>query len=108
TSILPSRTLQIVSQLRSTTRYIEGNPGRGTTSAPLYPAVVAPTLSSNGGEVAANFGLQITAPAGQIFFTLDGSDPRLIGGATAPTAIEYSGTITLSQPTTVKARVRSS
>ncbi len=105
-SIFPPRNAQIVSQLRATTRYIDGNPSRGTTSAPLYPSVVAPNFNSNGGEVAANFGLQISAPAGEIYYTLDGSDPRLIGGGVSPAASAYTGTITLEQTTTVKARAR--
>ena len=105
-NIFPPRNAQIVSQLRTTTRYIDGMPSRGTTSAPLYPSIVAPTFSANGGEVAANYALEMTVPTGQIFYTTDGSDPRLIGGAVAPTADEYTGSITLQNPVTVSARTR--
>ncbi|MCA9247892.1 MAG: lamin tail domain-containing protein, partial [Planctomycetales bacterium] len=42
---------------------------------------------------------------GTIYYTLDGSDPRLIGGDLSPTAIEYNGPVTLDMWTTVKTRV---
>ena len=38
------------------------------------------------------FGLTMSAPAGTIFYTLDGSDPREVGGAVNPTALMYTGT----------------
>ena len=45
-------------------------------SAGMYPSVVAPSFSQHGGSVPAGFDLAITAPAGTIYYTLDGSDPR--------------------------------
>jgi hypothetical protein len=71
----------------------------------LYPTVAAPTLSQHGGEILAGFKLSITAPKPKIYFTLDGRDPRLPGGAVNTTAQAYSAAITLNQPTTVKSRV---
>ncbi len=41
----------------------------------LYPDVAAPTLSQHGGRVAPGTPLSIEAPAGQVYYTLDGSDP---------------------------------
>ncbi len=41
-----------------------------------WPNVDPPTLSSRGGHVASGFSLQMTA-AGTIYYTLDGTDPRL-------------------------------
>ena len=64
----------------------------------------APSFSQHGGTVPAGFQLVITAPAGTIYYTTDGSDPRLEGGAVSPTAAEYSGPITLNGTTQVKAR----
>ena len=51
----------------------------------------------------------MSAPAGTIYYTLDGSDPRLIGGAVAPTAAVYSAGSppALARTTVVKARVLS-
>jgi hypothetical protein len=39
-----------------------------------------------------------------IYYTLDGSDPRLPGGAINPAAVLYSGAVTLDATTTVNAR----
>jgi hypothetical protein len=73
----------------------------------LYPTAAAPTFSQFGGVISKNFALTISAPAGTIYYTLDGSDPRLLGGAVAPGATVYTGAIPISQTTNVKARVLS-
>ncbi len=70
----------------------------------LYPAIDAPTLNRHGGFIDPGLSLSMTAPEGTIYYTVDGSDPRLAGGALSPTAIAYSGPITISTHTTVKAR----
>ena len=73
----------------------------------LYPTVDAPAFSQHGGTVPAGFTLNATGPAGGvIWYTLDGSDPRLQGGAISATAQTWSGPVTLTQSTTVKARAR--
>jgi len=51
-----------------------------------------PLLSQNGGEVDAGFGLSMTALAGTIYYTTDGSDPRLANGNINPDALLYDGT----------------
>ncbi|MBN2132401.1 MAG: lamin tail domain-containing protein, partial [Sedimentisphaerales bacterium] len=43
----------------------------------LYPDIEAPTFSLHGGAVPVGFNLSLSAPGGAIWFTLDGSDPRL-------------------------------
>ncbi|HEY6228481.1 MAG TPA: lamin tail domain-containing protein, partial [Verrucomicrobiae bacterium] len=73
-----------------------------------YPNVVAPSFSQHGGNVPAGYQLTMTAPAGTIYYTLDGSDPRVIGGAVSPTARIYSGAITLTISLKVKSRVLNS
>jgi hypothetical protein len=50
----------------------------------LYPAVAAPAFNQHGGNVDPGFNLTMSAPAGTIYYTLDGSDPRLRGGAVSP------------------------
>jgi len=73
----------------------------------LYPTVTAPTLSPFGGEVVSGSGPTITAPSGTIYYTTNGTDPRLIGGAIAPGALTgASGLNTaLTANATVNARV---
>ena len=95
---LVSRAETLISQLRS---------------ASLYPTIDAPSFSINGaseygGLFNPNDTLTISGPAATtVYYTLDGSDPRLLGGAVSTTAIPYSGGITLTQGTRVKARAYS-
>ncbi len=58
----PKRTGMVLEQLRA----------RG-----LYPDVDAPVFHPHGGAVETGFAPVITAPAGTIWFTTDGSDPRI-------------------------------
>ena len=94
---LAERTNILIQQLRS-----EG----------LYPSVDAPSYSVNGQtEIGGVFNpgdtLTISASASPIYYTLDGSDPRLPGGALNPNALVYTGSLTLTQGVEVKARVYS-
>ncbi|MFQ3168554.1 MAG: hypothetical protein ACI8QI_001103 [Limisphaerales bacterium] len=72
----------------------------------LYPSLDAPTLSQHGGLVAAGFSLTLTAPKGEIHYTLDGTDPRLPGGALADTANRYSNAVAIAGTVRVKSRAR--
>ncbi len=81
-------------------------------TANLYPAVEAPVPNNYGSLVNTTFNLTLTNPnaaAGQIIYTTDGSDPRLWGGSTSPTATIAAGTTanltSLPAGTTLKARV---
>jgi hypothetical protein len=81
-------------------------------NASLYPTVAAPSYAVNGevqygGLFSPGDTLTITASASPIYYTLDGSDPRLAGGGLSPNAILYSGPITLTEGVEVKARVYS-
>ncbi len=91
-NILPQRTAIVLAQLR--------NGG-------LYPGVVAPSFNQHGGNVQPGFGLTMNAPTGVIYYTLDGSDPRLRGGAASPVARIYTGTVALDESAEVRARVLS-
>ena len=73
----------------------------------LWPAIAAPAFSQFGGDVPEGYALEMlhTNTAGAIFFTLDGSDPRAVGGGVAVSAQSYSGAIIVNAPTTVRARV---
>ncbi|HEX2748494.1 MAG TPA: chitobiase/beta-hexosaminidase C-terminal domain-containing protein, partial [Verrucomicrobiales bacterium] len=70
-SFLASRNPTVISQLQ-----VDG----------LYPTVAAPGMSQWGGYIASTQQLFLTAPVGTIYYTTDGSDPRLLGGAVNPSA----------------------
>ncbi|MCU0780636.1 MAG: lamin tail domain-containing protein, partial [Akkermansiaceae bacterium] len=54
-----------------------------------YP-VEAPEISQRGGAVAPGSSISLSGPGGAtIYYTLDGSDPRLPGGAVSPTALAH-------------------
>ncbi len=75
----------------------------------LYTSFAAPTFSQHGGTVPSGYPLAITASAGAIYYTTDGStDPRAIGGAVNPSSAvnTYSEPIRITGPTTIKARLR--
>ena len=74
----------------------------------LYPDVEAPRFNQHGGAVEPGFQLTFDNPNGRgtIYYTLDGSDPRLIGGNVSPTALVHDGNaILLSSSVPLKSRV---
>lgn len=73
-----------------------------------YPSVVAPAFNQHGGNIPQGFNLSMSAPAGTIYYTLDGSDPRLFGGSVSPAAKTYTGAVPISSSLNVKSRVRNS
>ena len=93
--VLPGRTATVVSQFRA---------------AGFYPKVEAPIFNKHGGVVAAGFTLTMTTARGTIYYTVDGTDPRLPGGAVSPSAHlapkpgEVGGANVLQRSTLAKAR----
>jgi hypothetical protein len=89
--------------------YMNGAAGqfRLASNGPLYPATEAPSFNQHGGSVPGNFNLTITNPnaGGTLYYTLNGADPRLTGGAVSGNAVTYSTAVTLAASKTVKARV---
>ncbi len=73
----------------------------------LFPNVAAPVFNQFGDNVTNGFQLTLTAPTGTIYYTRDGSDPRLRGGAVSPAALVYGAPLTLAQSAHLKARVLS-
>ncbi|HLB73309.1 MAG TPA: lamin tail domain-containing protein [Sedimentisphaerales bacterium] len=78
--------------------------------------VKPPTMTPNGGHLEAGGSLTLQNPnaSGTIYYTIDGSDPRIFrgsdGGRTtpgdiSPNAIQYTGPITLNKSTRINARV---
>lgn len=77
-------------------------------NAGLYPALNAPGFSQLGGFVPPGYSLALTNPnpSGTIYFTLDGSDPRLWGGGLSASAQSYAAPLTLTNAAFVRARIR--
>ncbi|MDA7882049.1 CotH kinase family protein, partial [Akkermansiaceae bacterium] len=72
----------------------------------LWPGVSPPEFSQHGGGISAGMPVTISSGGGtQIFYTVDGSDPREFGGAIQAGLSAYSGALTFSPGrTVVKAR----
>lgn len=71
-----------------------------------YPPV--PRLSEKSGTVASGTKVTLTGSSGEIYYTLDGSDPRAPGGSQAKGAKKYDGPIVINRETRITARVRRS
>lgn len=103
----PQRTAAVLTQFRT---------------AGLFPPanLVAPTFNQHGGKVAAGFNLTMSSSTtGTIYYTTDGTDPRVPwtstssggsavswSGNVAAGALTYGGPASLSTSRTIKARVR--
>ncbi len=72
--------------------------------------VQPPHPSRAGGRITPGFLLALAAPLGStnttIYYTLDGSDPRLAQGAVSPNALLYTNPIPLSSSVRIVARAR--
>lgn len=72
-----------------------------------FPDVDVPIFDPYGGEIPPSDSIALSLPAGAtgaIYYTTDGSDPRLGGGSLNPSAQLYSTPLFLSQATTIRAR----
>jgi hypothetical protein len=58
--------------------------------ATLYPETDAPVFSQHGSSVSSDTPLTMATDADKIYYTLDGSDPRQLGGAVNPNALVAS------------------
>jgi len=78
----------------------------------LWPVTEPPVFSQHGGAVAPGYSLSMTsyvATAGQtatIYFTLNGADPRKIGGAIDVSAQAFTNAVPIDGVATVRARAR--
>jgi hypothetical protein len=73
-TLFPTRSAQLLGYLRN----------RG-----LYPSFDPPQYNQQGGQIPPGFELRLSASSGTVFYTLNGSDPRLPGGDIAPSALTY-------------------
>jgi hypothetical protein len=82
----PNRTATVIQQLRDA----------GLLPATQAPAAFIDGTPSTGGIVADGATLTLSNPnsSGTLYYTLDGSDPRLPGGSVSPNALEYNDTST--------------
>jgi len=89
----PQRSKNVIAQLRS---------------LGVHPTAEPPIFNRQGGEIRPGFTLTMALPAGAtgtIYYTLDGSDPRLAWtGDVSPAAAEYSAPVVLDGYAHVKAR----
>ena len=98
-TFFPARTDIVLNQMRS---------------VGMFPEVAIVSLSQHGGEVSSGFQLslsQANGTSGTVWYTVDGSDPRLWGGEVAPSALLYdesdpAAPLTIEATTTVRARVQ--
>ncbi len=74
----------------------------------LYPDIEAVSFNQQGGLVDPGFQLNLSAPVGKIWYTVDGTDPREVGGALSVHAQSWSDQtpVALNSDSLVKARVR--
>lgn len=77
TGLFPQRTANLIGYLRA----------RG-----LFPAIDAPVLTQFGGSVTEGYPLTFNPITGTVYFTLDGTDPRLPGGGISSNALTWSST----------------
>ncbi len=107
----PNRNAVLIDQFRSTQlllKDIDGN-YKIAVPAPLFPSIDAPEFqindqSQSGGQVPPHSLLRMSAAVGTIYYTTDGSDPRLPGGAISPNASAFDQTILLNNSLAVRAR----
>lgn len=73
----------------------------------LFPNLAAPSFYPEPGEVTPGTSLILSnAAGGLIYYTMDGSDPRAIGGGIAGSALAYDAPIVISRSRLIRARVR--
>jgi hypothetical protein len=97
----PGRMATLISQLR----------GYDSGTKPLYPLTNAPSFSQHGGEMS-DVGTNITMTHSNtgtttLYYTVNGPDPRTVGGEIHSGAVVYTGGVPIGGWTaTVRARVR--
>lgn len=87
--------------------YLLGPNGTQLSTYGLWPATAAPALSLQGGNVPPGTSVTLTGTGGTVYYTTDGSDPRLAGGTVSSTALVYSSALMLNSSVTLRTRVRS-
>ncbi|MDL2241693.1 chitobiase/beta-hexosaminidase C-terminal domain-containing protein [Bacteroidales bacterium OttesenSCG-928-L03] len=74
----------------------------------LTGSITAPSFNSTGGKINTPISLTIKTSSSDIYYTTNGSDPRVQGsGATSPSATKYTTALVIDKSCTVKARIKS-
>ena len=74
----------------------------------LFPTIEAPIFNQRGGTVQPGTSITLQAAEGaKIYYTLDGTDPRVVGGDVHANAIEYAGPVELTAETKITVRALS-
>jgi hypothetical protein len=74
--------------------------------AGYYPPVDPPIFNQYGGLVTPGFELEMAAAEGTVYYTTDGTDPRVpLTGTISSAAKPYSGPVVITATTPIKARV---
>ena len=102
-NILVQRHAVTIAQLQNTFIELQDNNGNFNipVDAPLFPSIDAPDflvdgIGQHGGEITAGSTLDFSSDAGTIYYTTDGTDPRLTGGGINPNAIAVNSSTTTS------------
>ena len=61
-------------------------------------------VTPRGGSLKPDESISLSAPEGQVYYTLDGSDPRAVGGQISDAAQRSTGNLRLTKDATLKAR----
>ena len=95
-SFVNNRNDSFLNQLRNTNLVLKDSNGdyNVVVDAPLFPDVEAPDFIvdgtvQSGGLVDQGSELQLSSNAPNVYYTLDGSDPRSTGGSVSSTAIDF-------------------
>ena len=72
----------------------------------MIPDLKPARLAKRGGVIESGYELEMSATQGAVYYTLDGSDPRLVGGGVSPVAKKYTRPVRISKSSVVKVRVR--
>ena len=72
-------------------RYLFGPVREDFRDNDLWPEIAPPAFSQFGGSVSEGYPLLITNENTMLYYTTDGSDPRILGGAPNPDAISQTG-----------------
>lgn len=69
-------------------------------NAGYYPSTPPPVFNQYGGSVTSGFAVTFSSPSGTVYWTVDGSDPRLAGGGISPTAMATNALTSITYFTT--------
>ena len=100
-NFLPNRQNVVLGQFENTVLELKDSPNstshNTTVSAPLFSSIEAPDflingVSQHGGGVSSGDELGFSGSGGTIYYTTDGTDPRLTGGGLNPNATAFTST----------------